>query len=193
MPRGKGKRVLPNRAARRQENQVQLPVNRRRRARRADFIGQNEANPQLPIMPPQQPLLPPQRPILPPQQPILPPQQQLMPPQQPLMPQYLPQQPILPPQQIGASIITQQPTEQQVQGQGGVQLGQSAARNTVENGENLVIPTSNDDDVFLPQKNINQIWNLEYVDLAQLLYKNFDSNNDQPKKKCKVLMKMGTF
>ncbi|VDI35787.1 Hypothetical predicted protein [Mytilus galloprovincialis] len=127
MPRGKGKRVLPNRAARRQDNPVQLPVNKRRRARRAESIGQNEANPQLPIMPPQQPLLPPQQPILPPQQP-------LMSPQQPLMPQYLPQQPILPPQQIGASNIPRQPAEQQVPGQGGVQLGQPAARNTVENG-----------------------------------------------------------
>lgn len=56
------------------------------------------------------------------------------------------------------------------------------ARNTVQNGEILVIPTGNDVDVFVPQNIINQIWNLEYVDLAQLLYKNFVSNIDQPKK-----------
>jgi hypothetical protein len=28
----------------------------------------------------------------------------------------------------------------------------------------------------------NQIWNLEYIDLAHLLYKNFVSNIDKPKK-----------
>ncbi|VDI09635.1 Hypothetical predicted protein [Mytilus galloprovincialis] len=98
MPRGKGKRVLPNRAARRQDNPVQLPVNRRRRARRAEIIGQNEANPQLPIMPPQQPLLPPQQPLLPPQQRILPPQQPILPPQQPILP---PQQPLMPHRKLG--------------------------------------------------------------------------------------------
>ncbi|CAC5407839.1 unnamed protein product [Mytilus coruscus] len=141
MPRGKGKRVLPNRAARRQDNHVQLPANRMCRTRRAEIIGQNEANPQQPLMPPQQPLMPPQQPLLPP---------------------HLPQQPIVPTDWNSK----RQPT----------------ARNIVQNGEILVIPTSNDVDVFVPQKIINQIWNLEYVDLAQLLYKNFVSNIDQPKK-----------
>jgi hypothetical protein len=37
-------------------------------------------------------------------------------------------------------------------------------------------------DVFVSQKMSNQIWNLEYIDLAHLLYKNCVSNIDKPKK-----------
>ena len=51
-----------------------------------------------------------------------------------------------------------------------------------ENGEALIIPTKSDIDVFVSQKMCNQIWNLEYIDLAHLLYKNFVSNIDKPKK-----------
>jgi hypothetical protein len=46
----------------------------------------------------------------------------------------------------------------------------------------LIIPTKSDIDVFVSQKMSNQIWNLEYIDLAHLLYKNFVSNIDKPKK-----------
>ncbi|VDI38446.1 Hypothetical predicted protein [Mytilus galloprovincialis] len=94
MPRGKGERVLPNRAVRRQ-NQIQLPVNRRLRPKRAEIVRQNIAIPQQPLIPPQQPLIPPQ-PLMPPQQPLMPPQQPLMPPQQPLMPPHQ----LLPPHQL---------------------------------------------------------------------------------------------
>jgi len=52
----------------------------------------------------------------------------------------------------------------------------------IENGEALIIPTKSDIDVFVSQKMCNQIWNLEYIDLAHLLYKNFVSNIDKPKK-----------
>jgi hypothetical protein len=52
----------------------------------------------------------------------------------------------------------------------------------IENGEALIIPTKSDIDVFVSQKMSNQIWNLEYIDLAHLLYKNFVSNIDKPKK-----------
>ncbi|CAC5415233.1 RNF213 [Mytilus coruscus] len=103
MPRGKGKMMLLNRNARRQDNHVQLPVNRRRRPRRAEIIGQNDANPQQPLMPPQQSLMPPQHPVMPQQQPVMPQQQPVMPPQQPVMPSQQPlmppQQPLMPPQQ----------------------------------------------------------------------------------------------
>ena len=51
-----------------------------------------------------------------------------------------------------------------------------------ENGEALIIPTKSDIDVFVSQKMSNQIWNLEYIDLAHLLYKNVVSNIDKPKK-----------
>ncbi|VDI72617.1 Hypothetical predicted protein [Mytilus galloprovincialis] len=80
MPRGKGERVLPNRAVRRQ-NQIQLPVNRRLRPKRAEIVRQNIAIPQQPLIPPQQPLIPPQQPLMPPQQPLMPPHQ-LLPPHQ---------------------------------------------------------------------------------------------------------------
>jgi hypothetical protein len=40
----------------------------------------------------------------------------------------------------------------------------------IENGEALIIPTKSDIDVFVSQKMSNQIWNLEYIDLAHLLY-----------------------
>ncbi|XP_076105811.1 uncharacterized protein LOC143074148 [Mytilus galloprovincialis] len=63
MPRGKGERVLPNRAVRRQ-NQIQLPVNRRLRQKRAEIVRQNIAIPQQPLIPPQQPLIPTQ-PLMP--------------------------------------------------------------------------------------------------------------------------------
>ena len=89
--------------------------------------------------------------------------------------------------------LPQQPAEQQVPDQGCVHPGQPTARNSVQNGEILVIPTSNDVDVFVPQKIINQIWNLEYVDLAQLLYKNILFQKLINRKKCSVLMKMETF
>ena len=49
-----------------------------------------------------------------------------------------------------------------------------------ENGEALIIPTKIDIDVFVSQKMCNQIWNLEYIDLAHLLYKNCVSI-DKPK------------
>ena len=52
----------------------------------------------------------------------------------------------------------------------------------IENGEALIIPTKSDIDVFESQKMSNQIWNLEYIDLAHLLYKSFVSNIDKPKK-----------
>ena len=39
----------------------------------------------------------------------------------------------------------------------------------IENGEALIIPTKSDIDVFVSQKMSNQIWNLEYIDLAHLL------------------------
>ena len=52
----------------------------------------------------------------------------------------------------------------------------------IENGEALIIPTKSDIDVFESQKMRNQIWNLEYIDLAHLLYKNCVSNIDKPKK-----------
>ena len=52
----------------------------------------------------------------------------------------------------------------------------------IENGEALIIPSKNDIDVFVSQKMCNQIWNLEYIDLAHLLYKNVVSNIDKPKK-----------
>jgi hypothetical protein len=52
----------------------------------------------------------------------------------------------------------------------------------IENGEALIIPTKSDIDVFVSQKMCNQIWNLEYIDLAHLLYKNGVSNIDKPKK-----------
>ena len=52
----------------------------------------------------------------------------------------------------------------------------------IENGEALIIPTKSDIDVFVSQKMSNQIWNLEYIDLTHLLYKNFVSNIDKPKK-----------
>ena len=42
----------------------------------------------------------------------------------------------------------------------------------IENGEALIIPANSDIDVFVSQKMSNQIWNLEYIDLAHLLYKN---------------------
>jgi hypothetical protein len=48
--------------------------------------------------------------------------------------------------------------------------------------EALIIPTKNDIDVFVSQKMCNQIWNLEYIDLAHLLYANFVSNIDKPEK-----------
>ena len=51
----------------------------------------------------------------------------------------------------------------------------------IENGEALIIPTKSDIDVFVSQIMSNQIWNLEYIDLAHLLYKNV-SNIDKPKK-----------
>ena len=50
----------------------------------------------------------------------------------------------------------------------------------IENGEALIIPTKNDIDAFVSQKMCNQIWNLEYIDLAHLLYKNCVSI-DKPK------------
>ena len=59
----------------------------------------------------------------------------------------------------------------------------------IENGEALIIPTKSDIDVFVSQKMSNQIWNLEYIELAHLLYKYFVSNIDKPKKYL-VLMKM---
>ena len=52
----------------------------------------------------------------------------------------------------------------------------------IENDEALIIPTKSDIDVFVLQKMSNQIWNLEYIDLAHLLYKNVVSNIDKPKK-----------
>ena len=52
----------------------------------------------------------------------------------------------------------------------------------IENGEALIIPTKSDIDVFVSQKMSNQIWNLEYIDLAHLHYKNVVSNIDKPKK-----------
>jgi hypothetical protein len=52
----------------------------------------------------------------------------------------------------------------------------------IENGEALIIPTKSDIDVFESQKMSNQIWNLEYIDLAHLLDKSFVSNIDKPKK-----------
>jgi DNA-dependent RNA polymerase auxiliary subunit epsilon len=52
----------------------------------------------------------------------------------------------------------------------------------IENGEALIIPTKSDIDVFVSQKMSNQIWNLEYIDLTHLLYNNFVSNIDKPKK-----------
>jgi len=52
----------------------------------------------------------------------------------------------------------------------------------IENGEALIIPSKSDIDVFVSQKMCNQIWNLEYIDLAHLLYKNVVSNIDKPKK-----------
>ena len=52
----------------------------------------------------------------------------------------------------------------------------------IENGEPLIIPSKSDIDDFVSQKMCNQIWNLEYIDLAHLLYKNFVSNIDKPKK-----------
>jgi hypothetical protein len=52
----------------------------------------------------------------------------------------------------------------------------------IENGEALIIPTKSDIDVFVSQKMSIQIWNLEYIDLAHLLYKNVISNIDKPKK-----------
>ena len=52
----------------------------------------------------------------------------------------------------------------------------------IENGEALIIPTKSDIDVFVSQKMSIQIWNLEYIDLAHLLYKKFISNIDKPKK-----------
>ena len=57
-----------------------------------------------------------------------------------------------------------------------------APQNVNPNGEVLLIPTKSDIDVFVSQKMSNQIWNLEYIDLAHLLYKNFVSNIDKPKK-----------
>ena len=42
----------------------------------------------------------------------------------------------------------------------------------IENGEALIIHTNSDIDVFVSQKMCNQIWNLEYIDLAHLHYKN---------------------
>ena len=51
----------------------------------------------------------------------------------------------------------------------------------IENGEALIIPTKSDIDVFVSQKMCNQIWNLEYIDLAHLHYKNCVSNIDKPK------------
>jgi hypothetical protein len=36
----------------------------------------------------------------------------------------------------------------------------------IENGEALIMPTKSDIDVFVSQKMSNQIWNLEYIDLA---------------------------
>jgi predicted nucleotidyltransferase len=52
----------------------------------------------------------------------------------------------------------------------------------IENGEALLIPTKSDIDVFVSQNMCNQIWNLEYIDLAHLLFKNVVSNIDKPKK-----------
>ena len=51
----------------------------------------------------------------------------------------------------------------------------------IENGEALIIPAKSDIDVFASQKMCNQIWNLEYIDLAHLHYKNCVSNIDKPK------------
>jgi hypothetical protein len=52
----------------------------------------------------------------------------------------------------------------------------------IENGEALILPTKSDIDVFVSHKMCNQIWNLEYIDLTHLLYNNFVSNIDKPKK-----------
>jgi predicted nucleotidyltransferase len=52
----------------------------------------------------------------------------------------------------------------------------------IENGEALLIPTKSDIDVFVSPNMCNQIWNLEYIDLAHLLFKNVVSNIDKPKK-----------
>jgi hypothetical protein len=52
----------------------------------------------------------------------------------------------------------------------------------IENGEALIIPTKIDIVVFVSQKMSNQIWNLEYIDLAHLLYTKIVSNIDKPKK-----------
>jgi hypothetical protein len=52
----------------------------------------------------------------------------------------------------------------------------------IENGEALIIPTKIDIVVFVSQKISNQIWNLEYIDLAHLLYTKIVSNIDKPRK-----------